>query len=385
MRSKGPKSENTRLRCSSLWLRKSNLPHAAESHGDRLAVHAPGSVAAQERDHLRDLARLQHPVLRVDGGALAPYLLNADAVPFGFRLCRALGHGRPHPAGQHRVGCDSERTRVLGDRACEPDDAMLGGGVRASRAFRFLAGGGTGENGAAESALANAASRQPREPERSVEVDAYRLAPDLGILLPHEPLVSRADAVVYDQHVNRPQPPRRLGHGQGAALGAAEVRRDVVQANGRELGRAARHDHHARPRCGQQQRRLAPDTPTAARYQRHTSIHRQAPVFIFLESSHAGRAGAIARASESARSERWSGLCNTSFTPMADARCARLVPPWPLIRMIGISGRRSPISRASSVPTSSGIASSVRMRSKRFGFARKTSSATRLDSKPTGS
>src|ERR1700733_5932682 len=63
------------------------LPHAAESHGDRLAVHAPGSIAAQERDHLRDLARLQHPLLRVDGGVLVPNLLDADAAPFGLRLC----------------------------------------------------------------------------------------------------------------------------------------------------------------------------------------------------------------------------------------------------------------------------------------------------------
>src|SRR5579863_9584199 len=55
-----------------------HLPHAAESHGDRLAVHAPGSVAAEERDHLRDLARLEHPLLRVEGGALVPNLLNAD-------------------------------------------------------------------------------------------------------------------------------------------------------------------------------------------------------------------------------------------------------------------------------------------------------------------
>src|SRR6266853_4563498 len=74
--------------------RSERLPHAAESHGDRLAVHAPGSVAAQERDDLRDLARLQHAVLRVDGGALAPHLLDADAAPFGLRLRRALGHCR---------------------------------------------------------------------------------------------------------------------------------------------------------------------------------------------------------------------------------------------------------------------------------------------------
>src|SRR6266513_1166210 len=88
--------------------RRERLPHAAESHGDRLAVHAPGSVAAQERDHLRDLARLQHPVLRVDRGALAPHLLDADAAPFGLRLRRALGHCRSHPARQHCVGCDSD-------------------------------------------------------------------------------------------------------------------------------------------------------------------------------------------------------------------------------------------------------------------------------------
>jgi len=37
----------------------------------------PGSVAAQECDHCAPRA-LQHPVLRVDGGALAPHLLDAD-------------------------------------------------------------------------------------------------------------------------------------------------------------------------------------------------------------------------------------------------------------------------------------------------------------------
>jgi hypothetical protein len=43
---------------------------------------------------------------------------------------------------------------------------------------------------------------------------------------------------------------------------------------------------YARSRCRQQQCRLAPDPP-AARDQRHTSVHRSAPVFVFAESSHA--------------------------------------------------------------------------------------------------
>src|SRR6266852_5545089 len=50
-----------------------------------------------------------------------------------------------------------------------------------------------------EAVLAHAAYRQPREFERTVEVDAHRLAPDLGILLPQELLVGRADAVVHDE------------------------------------------------------------------------------------------------------------------------------------------------------------------------------------------
>jgi hypothetical protein len=78
---------------------------------------------------------------------------------------------------------------VLCDRACEPDDPMFGCGVRAAGAFRFLAGGRTGEYQAPEAALAHAAYGQPGELERTVEVDAHRLAPDLGILLPHELLV----------------------------------------------------------------------------------------------------------------------------------------------------------------------------------------------------
>src|SRR3981189_1164191 len=43
-------------------------------------------------------------------------------------------------------------------------------------------------------ALPQAPCRQPRELERTVEVDAHRLAPHLGVLLPHKPLVRRADA-----------------------------------------------------------------------------------------------------------------------------------------------------------------------------------------------
>ncbi len=129
---------------------------------------------------------------------------------------------------------------------------MLGSRVRTAGALRFLAGRRTGKYEPAEAALAHAAYRQPREFERTVEVDAHRLAPDLRILLPHEPLVGGADAVVHDQYVNRPQSSLGLGNGQGAALGRAEVGRDVFEANGRQFRRAARHDHHPRSRCRQQ-------------------------------------------------------------------------------------------------------------------------------------
>src|SRR5256886_12613401 len=47
-------------------------------------------------------------------------------------------------------------------------------------------------------------------------------------------LVGRADTVVHDQHVNRPQSSLGLGDGQGAARGGAEVGRDVFEANGRQ-------------------------------------------------------------------------------------------------------------------------------------------------------
>src|SRR2546430_5905741 len=50
-------------------------------------------------------------------------------------------------------------------------------------------------------------------------------------------LVGRADTVVHDQHVNRPQSSLGLGDGQGAALGGAEVGREVFEANGRQLDR----------------------------------------------------------------------------------------------------------------------------------------------------
>src|SRR3954467_471364 len=108
---------------------------------------------------------------------------------------------------------------------------MLGSRICAAGAFRFLASGRTREYQPAKAALAHAAYGQPREFERTVEVDAHRLAPDLGILLPHEPLVGRADARVHDEHVNRPQSALSLGNGLGAALGGAEVSRDVFEAN----------------------------------------------------------------------------------------------------------------------------------------------------------
>src|SRR5207253_9669855 len=62
------------------------LPDASERHGNGLAVHASRCVAAQERDYLRDLARLEHAVLRVDRSALPPHLLDADAAPLSLRL-----------------------------------------------------------------------------------------------------------------------------------------------------------------------------------------------------------------------------------------------------------------------------------------------------------
>src|SRR4029077_12750156 len=100
---------------------------------------------------------------------------------------------------------------------------MLGSRVCAAGALCFLASGRTREYEPAEAALAHAAYCQPREFERTVEVDAHRLAAARGILPPPEPLVGRADAVVHDEHVNRPQSALRLGDCPGAALGGAEV------------------------------------------------------------------------------------------------------------------------------------------------------------------
>src|SRR5580700_10050743 len=121
---------------------------------------------------------------------------------------------------------------------------MLGGGVRAAGALCFLAGRRTGKYQPPEAALAHAPDRQPRELERTVEVDAHRLVPDLRILLPHDPLVGRTDAVIHDQHFNRPESLLSLSYGQSAALGGTEIGHDVIEANGRKLRRAARHNHH---------------------------------------------------------------------------------------------------------------------------------------------
>ena len=122
--------------------------------------------AAQKRDHLRHLARLEYPLLRVDGGALLPHLLDADAAPFGLGVRRALGHCGAHPARQHGVGGDSERPGVLRHRSRQPDHPMLGRGIRAAGTFRLLAGGGTRKHDPAVAALAHA---------DVVEADGYQL------------------------------------------------------------------------------------------------------------------------------------------------------------------------------------------------------------------
>src|SRR5450755_773465 len=84
------------------------LPQATESDGNCLTVHASGSVGAKERDNLRDFARLQNSVPRVNSGTLAPDLLDTNAAPLSFRFRRALSHCGSHPARQHCVRCDSE-------------------------------------------------------------------------------------------------------------------------------------------------------------------------------------------------------------------------------------------------------------------------------------
>jgi hypothetical protein len=83
--------------------RSAPLPQAAKSYGDRLPVHPSGSIAAEERNHLRDFARLQYPVLRLARSTLVPHLLDTDAASLGRYLRRVLGHCRSHPARQHCV------------------------------------------------------------------------------------------------------------------------------------------------------------------------------------------------------------------------------------------------------------------------------------------
>ena len=163
---------------------------------------------------------------------------------------------------------------ILGDGTRESDDPMLGCRVGAAAALGFLPGGRTGENQPSEAALAHAAHGEARQLERAIEVDAHRLTPDRRILLPHQPLVRRADAVVHDQQLERTETPFGLGNGQCAALGGAEVGHYVLEADRRQLRLAARRDHHARPCSRQQQRSLAPDAAATAGNQRHASVHR---------------------------------------------------------------------------------------------------------------
>src|SRR5215472_2180316 len=105
------------------------LPYASECDRNRLTIHAPGTVAAQKCDDLRHFARLEHPVLRVDRGSLAPDLLDGDATPIGLALRGTLGHCGSYPSGQHRIGGHAERPGILGNRAREPNESVLGGGI----------------------------------------------------------------------------------------------------------------------------------------------------------------------------------------------------------------------------------------------------------------
>ena len=86
---------------------------------------------------------------------------------------------------------------------------------------------------------AHTADCQTRELEWSVEIYAHRLAPDLGLLLPYQLLMSRTDAVVDHQHIDRAQPSLRLRNGMGAALLGAEIRCYVFEADRREFRRGA--------------------------------------------------------------------------------------------------------------------------------------------------
>src|SRR5581483_6012852 len=191
-------------------------------------IHASSGCTAEEYHDLCDFPGFQHAFLRIDGSPLAPHLRDSDAAPLGFRMRRSLGHRRAHPSGQHRVGGHPEWPGILGNGACEPDDSMLRGGVGTAGALGFFAGSGTGKDHAAEAALTHAAYRQPRELERPVKIDAHRLAPDLWILLPYELLMSGADTVVDDQHIDRPQAPLGLGHRHGAARSGAEIGGDEI-------------------------------------------------------------------------------------------------------------------------------------------------------------
>src|SRR5262245_39999717 len=148
---------------------------------------------------MRHFARLEHPVLRVDRGALAPDLLDGDATPPGLSLRGTLRHCGSHPSGQHRVGGHAERPRILGNRAGESNQSVLGSGIGTAATLACLTGCRAGEYQPSEAALTHAPDGETRELERTVEIDAHRFAPHLRILLPHEPLVSRTDAMIHHQ------------------------------------------------------------------------------------------------------------------------------------------------------------------------------------------
>jgi hypothetical protein len=110
----------------------------------------------------------------------------------------------------------------MGDRAREPDHALLRCAVRAERRRADLASGRAHHHDAAPSDVAHIAGARLREHERGLEVQRQRGAPPFQRLVPDREVVVTTSAGAANEDLDRSEPAPRLGDDLIARVGHVE-------------------------------------------------------------------------------------------------------------------------------------------------------------------
>ena len=103
--------------------------------------------------------------------------------------------------------------------------------------------------------------------EWPVKIDSHRFTPDVRILFPYDPLVSRADTVIAYEDLNWTQSLFGLRNRVRTALGISQVCYRILKPDVRQVLFAARDTHHPGATCRQKFCRRSPDSPAPARDQ----------------------------------------------------------------------------------------------------------------------